>query len=715
MRVHQPGSHLSRGRSAEVDDWSWRRTRRRLGTLYRLARPYKARTALALVSLLGVTAASLLPPYLVGRTVDEVQKGNTSELIWLVSAFLAAGVLGVVLGYVQTYFTGWTGERMLADLRELVFGHLQRLSLGFFERNRAGVIISRLTNDVEALDQLVTDGVTSLVQNTLILVGSAVVLFILDWRLALATLVVIPAMGLATAWFRKRSGRAYRAVRETLGAVTATLAEDIAGMRVLQSFTRERAAQDNFREVADAYRISNMQTVTLNGVYFPVVDFLSTIATATVLGYGGWLASNGDVSIGTLVAFLGYLTNFFDPVQQLSQLYNTFLSAVAALDKITDLLDEEPEVLDRPEAVELPSIHGDVSFQNVHFAYGRGPEVLHGIDLDVTAGTTVALVGHTGAGKSTIAKLLARFYDPTEGQIAIDGVDLRDVRQHSLRRQLGIVPQEGFLFAGSVADNVAFARPGRLARGDRRRHHRGRCRRVRVTARGRLRHAARRTRLAALARAAPAGRVRARAARRSRDPDPRRGDELRRHRHRTDDRACASPPAARPHRFHHRAPAVDDPRRRPDRRARERAGGRAGDARRAARRRRWALPVALRRLGRGRLAGPEVHRHRAGRLVVPRLLLGIPEHPQVAEEEDDEGHDRDEPANEGAAVADRLAEVVAYVDDADAEGGVSGRLPSAAVEVREVGQRDEQAEQLSVRCRARAAGSCRRRRSPTRR
>jgi ATP-binding cassette subfamily B protein len=459
VRVHQPGSQLSRGRSAEVDDWSWQRTRRRLGTLYRLARPYKARTGLALVSLLGVTAASLLPPYLVGRTVDEVQQGNTSELIWLVSAFLAAGVLGVVLGYVQTYFTGWTGERMLADLRELVFGHLQRLSLGFFERNRAGVIISRLTNDVEALDQLVTDGVTSLVQNTLILVGSAVVLFILDWRLALATLVVIPAMGLATAWFRKRSGRAYRAVRETLGAVTATLAEDIAGMRVLQSFTRERAAQDNFREVADTYRVSNMQTVTLNGVYFPVVDFLSTIATATVLGYGGWLASNGDVSIGTLVAFLGYLTNFFDPVQQLSQLYNTFLSAVAALDKITDLLDEEPEVRDRAGAFDLPSIHGDVSFENVHFAYGRGPEVLHGIDLDVTAGTTVALVGHTGAGKSTIAKLLARFYDPTEGRIAIDGVDLRDVRQHSLRRQLGIVPQEGFLFAGSVADNVAFARP----------------------------------------------------------------------------------------------------------------------------------------------------------------------------------------------------------------------------------------------------------------
>ncbi len=460
MRVHQPGGHLTRVRGAEVEDWSWRRTKRRLGTLYRLARPYRMHTALALLSLLGATAVALVPPYLVGLTVDHVQDGETSQLPLLVGVFLAVGVLGVGLGYAQTYYTGWTGERMLADLRRIVFGHLQRLSLGFYEKNRAGVIISRLTNDVEALDQLVTDGVSSLVQNTLILAGSAAVLFILDWRLALATLTVIPLMALATAWFRKRSGRAYRAVRETLGAVTATLAEDIAGMRVLQSFTRERPAQDNFREVADAYRVSNMQTVFLNGVYFPVVDFLSTMATVVVLGYGGWLASNGDISIGTLVAFLGYLTNFFDPVQQLSQLYNTFLSAVAALDKITGLLDEEPEVSDRPDAVDLPSIRGDVSFEAVRFAYGRRPEVLHGIDLDVAAGTTVALVGHTGAGKSTIAKLLARFYDPTAGRITVDGVDLRDVSQASLRRQLGIVPQEGFLFAGSVADNIAFGRPG---------------------------------------------------------------------------------------------------------------------------------------------------------------------------------------------------------------------------------------------------------------
>jgi ATP-binding cassette subfamily B protein len=459
VRVWQPGSHLSQVRGAQVEDWSWAQTKRRLTTLYRLARPYKLRVALSLVSLVGATVVALAPPYLVGRAVDEIRHGDTSQLGWLVVLFVAAGVLGIAFAYAQTYFTGWTGERMLADLRNHLFRHLQRLSLGFFERNRAGVIISRLTNDVEALDQLVTDGVTSLVQSSLTLIGTAVILFWLDWRLALATLTVMPLMTLATAIFRKRSGRAYRSVRETLGAVTATLAEDIAGMRVLQAFTRERAAQENFRSVSDAYRRANHQTVVLNGLYFPFVDLLSSVAMAVVLGYGGYLVFDGDISLGVLVAFLGYLSNFFDPVQQLSQLYNTFLSAVAALDKIMDVLDEEPEVRDRDGARDLGHIAGHVRFDDVSFSYGRGPEVLHRIDLDVRPGTTVALVGHTGAGKSTIAKLIARFYDPTAGAIRIDGADLRDVRQESLRGQLGIVPQEGFLFAGTVTENIAFGRP----------------------------------------------------------------------------------------------------------------------------------------------------------------------------------------------------------------------------------------------------------------
>jgi len=460
MRVWQPGSHLRQARDTTVDDWSWRRTVRRVSTLARLTAPYKGRTALALGSLLAATAVGLAPPYLAKLALDEgIASQNLSTLAWIVALFGVAGVLSLLTSSAQTYFTGWTGERILADLRNRLFKHLQRLSLGYYERNRAGVIISRLTNDVEALDQLVTDGVTTLVQSTLILIGSSVILFVLDWRLALATLAVVPFMLAATAAFRIFSSRAYRAVRERLGLVTATLAEDIAGMRVVQAYTRERASEQRFREVNAQYRAANQRTVVTNGLYFPFVDFLSTAATAVVLGYGGYLYFAGSITEGTLLAFLLYLSNFFDPVQQLSQLYNTFLAAVAALDKIMDVMDEEPEVVDRPDARELPPIEGHVAFERVRFGYGEGREVLHGLDLDVPAGTTVALVGHTGAGKSTIAKLLARFYEPRSGGITIDGHDLRDVTQQSLRRQLGIVPQEGFLFAGTVHDNIAFGRP----------------------------------------------------------------------------------------------------------------------------------------------------------------------------------------------------------------------------------------------------------------
>jgi ATP-binding cassette subfamily B protein len=464
MRVHQPGSHLRQERDAKVRDWSWPKTRRRLGTLRGLAAPYRWRAILSLISLLAATVTALAPPLLAKYALDDaINPDNGGHLYLVVAAFLVAGLANWGMTYAQTYLTGWVGERMLADLRTQLFGHLQRLSLGYYERTRAGVIISRLTNDVEALDQLVTDGVASLVRNTLTLIGTAALLFVLDWRLALATLSVIPAMSVATFFFRKYSARAYSNVRERLGLVTATLAEDIAGMRVVQAFTRESANTRRFREISDNYRQANQQTVLYSGLYFPFVDLLATIALAVVLGYGGHLYFAGALTIGTLFAFMLYVQNFFDPVQELSQLYGTFLSATAALDKITQVLDEQPEVVDRPGARDLPEIAGDVRFEGVRFSYGRGDEVLHGIDLDIPAGTTVALVGHTGAGKTTIAKLLARFYDPTHGRITIDGLDLRDVTQASLRRQLGVVPQEGFLFAGSVRENIAFGEPDATA------------------------------------------------------------------------------------------------------------------------------------------------------------------------------------------------------------------------------------------------------------
>jgi ABC-type multidrug transport system fused ATPase/permease subunit len=465
MRVHQPGGHLMRQRDAEVEDWSWNSTRRRLGVLWRLTKPYRLRTFFSVFSLLAATATALAPPFLAKYALDDAINDTTGQkLVLVVAIFVVAGLANWGMNYVETYMTGWVGERILTDLRKQLFGHLQKLSLGFYERNRAGVLISRMTNDVEAIDQLVTDGVTTLAQSTLTLGGTAVLLFVLDWELALATLAVIPLMSVATMLFRIRSARAYAAVRERLGLVTATLAEDIAGMRMVQAFVREQRATENFRAVAGRYRDANMQTVVLNALYFPFVSFLATLALAVVLGYGGHLYFAGAISLGTLFAFMLYVNNFFDPVQQLSQLYNTFLSAAAALDKIIGLLDEPPDVVDRPGARPLEQIEGHVRFEDVHFAYGLrggelGEEVLHGIDLEVPAGTSVALVGHTGAGKSTIAKLIARFYEPTSGRIAIDGRNLNDVTQESLRHQLGIVPQEGFLFAGTVAENIAFGRP----------------------------------------------------------------------------------------------------------------------------------------------------------------------------------------------------------------------------------------------------------------
>jgi len=294
MRVHQAGGHLMQERGARVADWSWETTRRRLGTLWRLTRPYRGRTGLSVISLLTATATALAPPYLAKYALDDAVRGEAgTRLVIVVAIFVGAGLPNWGMTYVETYLTGWVGERILADLRNELFDHLQRLSLGFYERNRAGVIISRLTNDVEAIDQLVTDGVTSLVQSSLTLAGTAVLLFVLDWRLALATCAVIPAMSVATLLFRKYSARAYAAVRERLGLVTATLAEDIAGMRVLQAFTREQIAFANFSAVAQRYRESNMQTVVLNGVYFPFVDLLSTVALAVVLGYGGHLYFSG--------------------------------------------------------------------------------------------------------------------------------------------------------------------------------------------------------------------------------------------------------------------------------------------------------------------------------------------------------------------------------------------------------------------------------------
>jgi len=460
MRATSFGSHVGRLGHAG-SGLGWRATVRRVTSLIGYTRPYAGRAILAMIALVLSTAATIGGPLVAKQAIDEgIVPGDESSLqMWVVVFLVVAGV-GWAASAAQSYLTSWVGERILTDLRVDLFEHVQRLDLGFFERTRAGVVISRLTNDVEALETLVTDGPTTLLQNTITLIGSALVLLYLDWQLALATLTVFPGMAIATALFRRYSSRAYRRTRERLGEVTASLQEDISGVRVVQAFRRERANERRFHEVNGAYREANVQTVNVSAVYFPVVDLLSATAMAVVLGYGGVLVIDGQITTGDLFVFIGLLSYFFEPVQQLSQFYQTFLAGTAALDKIFDVLDTDPRLTDRPDAKELPQITGRVEFEDVRFAYREGgAEVLHGISFAVQPGQTVALVGHTGAGKSTIVKLLARFYDPTGGRVLVDGHDLRDVTMTSLHRQLGMVPQEGFLFARSVAENIAFGRP----------------------------------------------------------------------------------------------------------------------------------------------------------------------------------------------------------------------------------------------------------------
>jgi ABC-type multidrug transport system fused ATPase/permease subunit len=438
-----------------------RRRFRRGRTLARFARPYTRRAIVAAFTLAAATGASVAGPVVAKQVIDSgIRPGDYDQVVLWVGVFLAVVVTGWIATAAQSYLTSWVGERVLADIRVAVFAHVQRLDLGFFERTPAGVVISRLTNDVEAMNSMVTDGPTTLIQNTLTLIGSAVVLLVLDWRLALATLTVFPAMAIGTAIFRRYSGRAYRRTRERMGDVTASLQEDISGVRVVQAFRREDANYRRFLGVNDRYRAANVQTVNAASIYFPFVSLLSAVATAVVLGYGGMLVFDGQLSAGALFAFIGLLSNFFDPVQQLSQFYQTMLAAMAALEKIVEVLDTEPAMADAPGAGPLPQIAGKVEFDDVHFSYsGTSTEVLHGVSFSAEPGQTVALVGHTGAGKSTVVKLLARFYDPTSGRVLIDGTDVRDVTASSLRSQLGIVPQESFLFSGSVRANIAFGRP----------------------------------------------------------------------------------------------------------------------------------------------------------------------------------------------------------------------------------------------------------------
>jgi ABC-type multidrug transport system fused ATPase/permease subunit len=431
-----------------------------------LLRPYRGKVALMFVALLVATGAGLAPPYLAGQAVDNgIETGDVSALNWIVAAFVVVATLYAASTYLQTYLVGWVGTRALQDLRERVFSHLQTMSIGFFTRRSPGVLISRMTNDIEALNQLVTDGVVTMFSSVLTLVGVVVILLLLDVKLALVTFITFPLIAAASIVFRIVSHGAYRETRERIGAITGYLQETLSGVRVVRSFGQEPRHMKAMTDLNEANREANMRTVFLNASYFPGVELLAAVGTAAILLYGGTQTIDGAIQIGTIIAFVGYLTVFFEPIQQLSQLYTTYQQGMAALDKIFDLLDTAPDMIDAPDAIDPGEIKGEIAMEGVSFSYSEEAEpgedlwALRDVDLHVPPGETLALVGATGAGKSTFAKLVARFYDPQQGKVLVDGRDLRGVRQRALRAQLGIVPQEGFLFSGSVRENIAFGRP----------------------------------------------------------------------------------------------------------------------------------------------------------------------------------------------------------------------------------------------------------------
>ncbi len=433
---------------------------RNLRALLDLLRPYRLRVSAMLASLLIGTAAGLAPPLLARRAIDKgIDQHNVSTLVIVVIAFLASAILVWITTYLQTYLVGWVGQRSLADLRIRIFKHLQQQPIGFYESRPAGVLISRITNDVEALESLVTDSVVTLFQSGLTLIGAIGVLIYLDWKLALLTFCVVPFVAGGSIWFRLVSAGAFRRTRETIGAITAYLQETLSGIRVVRSFGQESRHEATFAQLNQDNSDANMVTVRLNAAYFPAVEMLSGVALAVIVLFGGYQAISGHITAGTVVAFVATLSYLFEPIQQLSQLYTTYQSGMAALEKIFLLLDTKPTLEDLPGARSLGEIAGDLRFEDVSFGYKPDVLALRDVDLHVPPGETVALVGATGAGKSTIAKLVARFYDPTAGRILVDGQDLRQVSSHSLRSQMGIVPQEAFLFAGSVAENIAFGRP----------------------------------------------------------------------------------------------------------------------------------------------------------------------------------------------------------------------------------------------------------------
>jgi len=410
-----------------------------------------------------ISVAGQVGPKLVEYAINNGMTSGHHDFAVVVAMAVAYLVFIGVTALAQRYSVQVTGRLaawVMNDLRVKVFAHLQRLSLGFFTDEKAGVIMSRMTSDIENLQQLLQDGLSQLAIQALTMVVITVILFATNAFLATITvLLIVPALVGASVWFKRASERGYDKVRDGIANVLADLSESLHGVRIVTAHNRQRHNVIHHRNVVGDYRDANNYTAHVNALYGPGTQMLGIIAQAVMLAIGGTMVLNHQLSLGALVAFFLYLNRFFQPIQLLVQQYNTYQQGQASVTKLRDLCDTEPEVREAADAVDLPPIEGAIRFEHVSFAYVEGRPVLTDVDLTMEPGETVAFVGPTGAGKSTMAKLVTRFYDPTEGRVTIDGHDIRDVTMHSLRSQLGVVPQEPFLFAGTIGDNVAFARP----------------------------------------------------------------------------------------------------------------------------------------------------------------------------------------------------------------------------------------------------------------
>jgi ATP-binding cassette, subfamily B, bacterial len=452
------------GAVSEEDKLDREQARRLMTRVAHMLRPYRAaviRTGLLIVVwTLTVVAGPLIVRFAIDHGLSD---GNSKALNGSIVAYVVVAAVAYVVARVQIMAVGRIGEGFLRDLRIRVFNHMQSLSLGFFEREKAGVLVSRMTSDVDSMAELVQFGLLQFISNGLLLAISLALLVVMSWKLTLVCFVSVPIVAIASVKFQRDSNKAYLTIRDRIGHNLSSLQEGITGVRVIQAFGREQAVGDRFAESNRSLFDAHMESVRISVWYLPLVEFAGIATTAAVVGIGGWLVHQGEVSLGTVVAFVLLLTNLFEPVQQLSQLFNTVQAAAAGLNKLFGLLDTRSDVPEKRGAVDLPD-HGEVRVDNISFSYNgdRSSDdtewVLRDVALTIASGERLALVGPTGAGKSTLAKLVARFYDPQRGSITFGGVDLRDATGRSLRERIVVVPQEGFLFNGTIRDNVRIAR-----------------------------------------------------------------------------------------------------------------------------------------------------------------------------------------------------------------------------------------------------------------